>query len=732
MKLAFLLLLFLSFSDALFSQTLIKGRVVDEDGKPIPYVNVFLSGTIEGAMTNEQGIFSFTTKQRGDLEIVASCVGYEKFRKSLKLGEGKSSIWLEIRMKSTIIKEREVVVTASSYSSEKGKGVVLTSMDVLTTPGGAADIYQSLKTLPGLTQVSESAQLYVRGGDPTETLTLIDQASMYNPYTLESPYGGLFSNLNTIAVKSMYFSSGGFSAKYGNVLSGILDIETKDEPSATLISCMVSLAGLGINAEVPLVHERIGMRLDARHSYTKPLFLINGVIDRFTATPFGRDISGNITYRYSNTGRIKISGLFSEDGQSVNVELPEYQGVFEGNSKNIFLNLQHKDAIFGNVFIKTSFSFNRYKNIWRLGILDLTRTDDVLKFRTDVEHFLSTRIKVGFGLEVERRTNSLAGVIPAYSYNSRPDAPKVELNNKLNGIRYGRYVEVEVRKPLNFENFSLIAGVRADYVPQLKLSWFDPRVGLAYKVNKNSTFKLGWGIFHQLPDIRLFNKDTGNPNLKPMRAIHFIAGYDIKFNELNEIRFEIYHKRYDKLPLKHQVLHYDNSGYGYARGIDVMAKGWLGPINGWISYSYIDTKRMWMDDVNLTPSDYDITHNVSIVLKYNFSKAFQLGLNYKYATGKPYTPVIGANYDSTLHVYEPIFGLKNSMRYKDYQRMDIRLTYLTRLFERHFTVVFVEVLNVLNYKNIFGYTYSSDYSKQKEVISFFGRRMLVFGVQVIL
>ena len=98
-------------------------------------------------------------------------------------------------------------------------------MDILTTPGGATDIYQALKTMPGVTQVSESAELYVRGGDPIETTTIIDQAVVYHPFTFESGYGGLFSNINQSVVNSLYFTSGGFSAKYGNALSGVLDIE---------------------------------------------------------------------------------------------------------------------------------------------------------------------------------------------------------------------------------------------------------------------------------------------------------------------------------------------------------------------------------------------------------------------------------------------------------------------------------------------------------------------------
>ena len=93
----------------------------------------------------------------------------------------------------------------------------------------------------------------------------------------------------------------------------------------------------------------------------------------------------------------------------------------------------------------------------------------------------------------------------------------------------------------------------------------------------------------------------------------------------------------------------------------------------------------------------------------------QLGINYKYATGRPFTPLTGAHLNPQLNIYEPEYGTKNSRRYKNYQRLDLRITYLSQLF---------------NFQNLFGYTYSFDYSEAKEVLSYFGRRTIVIGGQI--
>ena len=189
-------------------RTTIEGVITGDNNEPLVYVNVYLAGTFDGTMTAEDGSFRFTTNKPGEADLVVSIVGYEQQTRTLNIELGER-YFFTIRLRSKAVQTQTVVISASSYGTEEGKGLVVSPMDILMTPGGAADIFQTLKTLPGLTQVSESAELYVRGGNPTETVTLLDGASLYHPYTFESAYGGLFSNINTNIIRGMYFSSGG-------------------------------------------------------------------------------------------------------------------------------------------------------------------------------------------------------------------------------------------------------------------------------------------------------------------------------------------------------------------------------------------------------------------------------------------------------------------------------------------------------------------------------------------
>ncbi|MDP2301999.1 MAG: TonB-dependent receptor [Ignavibacteria bacterium] len=723
------LLFFFSASMQIISQqkTIIEGTVINSSGNPIPYVNIFLLDKNEGSTSDDDGSFFFRTTARGEVILMASSVGYEKQEKKLILNGDK--IELKIVLKEIPIKLKELVVTGSSFGSEKEKGLVISRIDIVTTPGGAADIYQALKTLPGLTQVSESAELYVRGGDPIETVTMIDGAALYHPFTFESAYGGLFSNLSQSVVKGMYFSSGGFSTKYGNALSGVLDIETKNQTENTKHQIGISMANISLTTELPLISNKLGAYLDVRQSFTKPIFWLNGGNDRMVVAPISGNATGGLVYSYSNTGRFKLFGIASKDEQGVKVERAEYNGIFNGNTKNYFLNLTHSNLLTENIMTKSSVAYNTYSNSWRLGSLDLEKTEKVYSTRHDFEFTLSPVYGLHAGIDAEFRNTNFVGVIPQEEYDIRPEGNIQVINAGFSGSRFGFYSELISGAIFGLSDVSFTGGVRYDVITQLKVNWIDPRAAIAYKINESSSVRFGWGIYHQLPDPKLFRSDDGNPNLRAMNAEHFILSFDKNFSDFNSFRVEVYHKKYKDLPKENSLVNFDNSGFGFANGIDLILKSNIAGIDGWISYGYIDTKRNWMDfdkDVN---SSFDITHNITLVAKYNITNSFQIGMNAKYATGRPFTPINGSVFNAANNLFEPIYGLTNSARYPDYKRLDIRLTYFDQVFD-YPVIAYIEGLNIFNINNIFGYTYTPDYSKREDIESYFGRRMVVIGAMI--
>ncbi|MCG8604804.1 carboxypeptidase-like regulatory domain-containing protein, partial [bacterium] len=229
------------------------GWVMDEKGFPLPYVNVFLHDTFDGDVSDSTGYFEIQTNQRGKQILVASMIGYEQNRQAIEIKESKIGP-LRVVLREKAIAMPEATITASSFSSGDEKGVTLNRMDVLTTPGAAADIFLAIKSFPGLAHIDEGSGLFVRGGDVAETVMILDQATVVHPYRYESPTGGTFGTITPFLVSGTFFSSGGFSAKYGNALSGVLAMESLEKPPQSEYNVNLGLAATSARLAIPINH----------------------------------------------------------------------------------------------------------------------------------------------------------------------------------------------------------------------------------------------------------------------------------------------------------------------------------------------------------------------------------------------------------------------------------------------------------------------------------------------
>src|SRR5262249_58175446 len=114
-----------------------------------------------------------------------------------------------------------------------GSPSVMRPLAGVRPPGAAADLMRALQTLPGVAQIDEGAGLYVRGGDSSEVLVLLDDAVVFHPYRAETPGGGLFGSVEPFLLEGASFATGGFSARWGNALSAVLDLHGLARPEAS-------------------------------------------------------------------------------------------------------------------------------------------------------------------------------------------------------------------------------------------------------------------------------------------------------------------------------------------------------------------------------------------------------------------------------------------------------------------------------------------------------------------
>ncbi|GAB4370970.1 MAG: hypothetical protein Kow0042_13480 [Calditrichia bacterium] len=167
----------------------IQGVVTDEKGNPLPFANVYVQGHPEGSTTDEDGYFQFQVKSPGSYTLICSYIGFLEHRQNITL-RSNEVLSLTIVLGEAAIESKGVTVTASAFTSGDEEGVVLTPLEIVSTPGAAADVFWAIKTYPGVQQVDEGAGLFVRGGDVSETAVVLDGAYLMHPYKYESPNGG--------------------------------------------------------------------------------------------------------------------------------------------------------------------------------------------------------------------------------------------------------------------------------------------------------------------------------------------------------------------------------------------------------------------------------------------------------------------------------------------------------------------------------------------------------------
>ncbi|MES1225796.1 MAG: TonB-dependent receptor, partial [Bacteroidota bacterium] len=246
MKQVIAVLVLLGICFRLTAQTTITGKVKDTKGHPIPGASISLKDTYDGATSDSSGNYRFQTSEKGEQTIIVTNIGYNSFEQKIMIA--KDAIIVNAFLKEQLSELKAVTITAGSFAAGDSKrGAVLSSIDVATTAGSNADITAALKTLPGAQQVGEQEGLFVRGGAGYEAKQYIDGTLVNNPYYSSVPDIAQRGRFSPFLFKGTVFSTGGYSALYGQALSSVVLLESIDLPEKSEVDATISplVAGIG-------------------------------------------------------------------------------------------------------------------------------------------------------------------------------------------------------------------------------------------------------------------------------------------------------------------------------------------------------------------------------------------------------------------------------------------------------------------------------------------------------
>ena len=753
-------ILFILCCEMLAAQTgEIRGTVTDAATKePLAGVNITLRGTNRGAATDQNGEYSLSGLAVGGYSVAFSMLGYEKWIRSDILIKSNKTTWVDAALQSRVIEGDEITVTAAShFTKEKNAPVSLRSLnyeEVRRSPGAREDISRMVQNLPGVVPTTDDRNdLVVRGGSPSEVLFLIDNIEIPNPnhFGTQGATGGPISMINNEFIENVDFMAGGFPAKFGDKLSGVMDISYRNgNPQAFNGKFDLNFAGAGGNFEGPLAGGTGSWMFALHRSF---LDFMESMLD-VGGIPIYSNFQGKISLKPTPSTRISILGIGGVDRIEIEPE-PDFADWAEDETDTT--DVEHvinktTQYLLGATVTRlwsknlyssftASHSFNKY-------LIDYNRRDHIISRRGSEENLdlvpvpggdrdvydnlsleKTTDLKADLTFVSDDRSEFSLGVrLKMVEYDHKITTRPFDTLNIVGELSSPSVVKTQQSPTPKFGAFAhytkhltsqihLNMGLRYDYFKVLKTQNISPRASLGYRASNRLTFNFASGIFYQAPEFLYITGDPKNrKNLKSLRSTHLIGGFDYLLTESTLFSLEFYQKYYASYPVSNapgfDFFSTANSGGTYgavfsgeltskgsgkASGLELLLqKKLVEGLYGLTSYSFAKIEHQALDGI-MRPGEFDNRHVLNIVLGYRLNKSFEFSLKWRYAGGRPYTPF---DVPASIAGGRAILDVSkiNSERFVPYHRFDLRYDY-RKFFKKATLVTYFSIENVYNRDN---------------------------------
>ncbi len=664
-----------------FGQTTVKGKIVDKKGEAIPFANVYLKDIFDGGSTDEEGNFSFTTDASGEQVLVASSLGFQTLELPIDLNNLVSEGY-NLRLKPGGNELAEVVVSAGAFeASDEKKGTILKPLDIVTNPAASGDLYGALATLPGVTPVNDETGIFVRGGEASETKTIIDGSLVDKPFFGDVPDVPARGRFNPFLFKGTLFSTGGYSAEYGQALSSVLILNTQDLPQQDSWSINTSMAGFG-GGLTKVWKDRTAFLANVGYTNLSALFAIVPQNRNWVKPPTG--VGGALGFRHlTEKGGLFKSYLQFQNGRIALNFAPNGSqspdSEFQNKNRNFFWNNSYRGSLGKKWGLFTAAAISYDDNNDQLGENSFGEKEWIGQGRITLSREMG-KVFTRIGSEVQLKQGD-------YFFN--------EYSSALESPLAAFYAESDIKIG---KKMAGRIGIRGEYAGILEAFNIMPRLSLTYKTGGFSMVSLAYGQFFQTPGVDFLRQTT---DLTFEKATHYILNYQWQTDQ-QIFRIEAYLKDYDNLIKNGIDRSLNNEGFGFSKGIDVFWRDQktIPNLTYWISYSFIDAQRLYQDFPIQTSPTFVSRHTMSMIANYRITPRLRLGGAYTYASGRPY-----------LNPNNPDFLGDRTI---DYHNLNISSSYLTSLWG-NFTVIYLSLKNPFAIKQVFGYRYSDDGSFREPI-----------------
>lgn len=608
-KRLYILSLLLLIASAGHAQVKIFGKVIDAEEQPIEFATVRIAGTAVGATTGLDGSYSLSVTESDTIEIIFTCIGYKEHKQKLISPSGNVNVNAKL-FKTT--RELEAI-EVTEYKKQTGGMQTLDAGQLKVGPNASGNAVEGLlTTIAGVSSKDEmSSQYSVRGGSYDENSVYINGIEVYRPQLISSGQQEGLSIINPSLVGSIEFSTGGFSAEYGDKMSSVLDI-TYRQPESFEGNVAASLMGAeaAIGQSTGKFSQLHGIR------YKRNTTLLSSLETKGEYDPSFFDYQTNLRLKLNDQWNISFLGNIAMNnykftpktrstsfGTSQNVK--EFTVYFDGKEQDRF------ETYFGALELNYDVNKSTGFTLLASGFL----TNELVAYDISGEYWLdeagtndgenSVGGEIGVGKYLEHSRNRFqAGVFTlglkghtslnrhnlqyGLEYRNQQIYDRTSeweqrdsagyslpnIDNKLEMIynltskhdlttnKLSWYAQDTYRLMVNAGLFTFNGGLRMSYWDFNNEFLVSPRISIGYipEFNNSLSFRLSGGLYYQSPFYKEFREtktdENGNSyaelnrDIKSQRSIQLILGGDYTFRALDrpfKITAEAYYKKLDDI-----------------------------------------------------------------------------------------------------------------------------------------------------------------------------------------
>lgn len=638
---------------------------------------------------------------------------------SLKSDTAKSITLKDVTISSDRIIDRSSVSDLS-----------LSNEQIHSAQGLWEDPIRAITYFPGVSKgggdLFSSSQIYVRGGSPEENLFLLDNVKVYWPWY----FGGIKSVFNNETIDRIELLTGGFSSKYGNAMSSIMNVSTRNGDLEKYHGNLsFGFSNLQSRIEGPIVKEKASFLLSARKTYLD--FFIKDPV-KFPVANFG-DITYKIHYQVNTKNKISFSGLNSFETTTYlpSDKKPGEPGKIETGGKTNTQSLQWQSMMNNKTISKLSLTHAQSQSDVLVGRnLNFSIAGNDWSAREDVTHFISSKIKIIGGGEINQSVLRTEGNSPLNPLETDPNDSTVVLkyfDYKTDTRTTGAYTSLIG----SIYRFNFNAGTRYDYAEAGNISNVSPRASVSYEITSQTALRAAYGHYYQFPGV---DAVKNNNKIQSNLCTHYITGVSQSFGNRYKGWIEAYYKDYTKLVVYDSLQNFNNNGTGFSKGIELFYAKQSGMFTGWISYAYSIAKRKEPLQDRLYYFAYDQRHVLSNVLEYHLDNKewyipYLFSASFSFMSGTPYTPVLSAM--QTPFGWQPVKGEINSKRNPEFHNLNLKVEFKFWMNEKRNIrgFAFFEIWNVYNHLNVAGriYQYGVQYPNNLNAQEYYSTPFLMSG-----